>query len=468
MNSNLLLKQDLRSEKWSPDVWRNYPALQQPHYQSRDSLDKVRNKLAALPPLVTFREVLELKAALAEAQEGRRFLLHAGDCAERFDDCTDTHIVNRLKVLCQMGSLLAHALQKPIVKVGRMAGQYAKPRSSDQEARQDISLPSYRGDIVNGAAFEQQARDPEPRRLLDAYAHAAMTLNYTRALAADGFSAFNDPLAWPLDWAARLSKASDYQRNILEAISLADTPVPNNKPYLYGQDSDRIYSSHEALLLEFEEQVTRVASEQDRWFNASTHMPWIGMRTNDLSGAHVAYMSGIENPISVKVGPGTRPDELLQLIERLNPRQEPGRLTLITRMGSTKIASCLPPLLRAVRTAGYKVLWVLDPMHGNTEDSTVGLKTRRFDTIHSEIKQAFQIHANEGVPLGGMHLELTGEYVTECIGGVSGVREMDLPQAYKSAVDPRLNYVQSLELAILIGQAAHTTSHAVNLSVVTN
>ncbi|SDI30071.1 3-deoxy-7-phosphoheptulonate synthase class II [Paraburkholderia phenazinium] len=466
MSSSSPSKQDVRNEKWSPGIWRNYPALQQPQYRSADGLSAVRDKLATLPPLVTSREISELKAALADAQEGRRFLLHAGDCAERFSDCTTAQIVNRIKVLRQMGLLLAHGLRKPIVKIGRFAGQYAKPRSSDWEERSGARLPSYRGDIVNGSTFDHEAREPEPGRLLDAYAHAAMTMNYTRALAADGLSRFDDPLNWPLDWVERSSKATHYLRTISEVIAQAENPAQGRAAFPYAQDADRIYSSHEALLLEFEEPVTRENANRGGWFNASTHMPWIGLRTNDLDGAHVAYSSGIENPIGVKVGAGTTPASVLQLIERLNPRQEAGRLTLITRMGHSKIAASLPPLLQAVRVTGYKVLWVLDPMHGNTEESSTGFKTRRFEAIHSEIEQAFQIHAAEGVPLGGIHLELTGEHVTECVGGASGIREADLSRAYKTAVDPRLNYEQSLELAMLIGQAANASRNTADLAAV--
>jgi len=464
MNSNLSMIQDVRNDKWHPGIWRNHIALQQPNYQDRNLLNNVRNKLATLPPLVGFGEILELKAELAEAQEGRRFLLHAGDCAERFDDCNGEYIVNRIKVLHQMASLLTHGLRKPVIKVGRFAGQYAKPRSSDSEERGAIRLPSYRGDIVNGSVFELEAREPEPKRLLDAYSHAAMTMNYTRALATEGFSIFDDPLNWPMNWMDQSSKAKDYQRIISEVISLGDNPRPLQSSLLGGQYADKIYSSHEALLLEFEETVTREASDGASWFNASTHMPWIGLRTNDIDGAHIAYVSGIENPVSVKVGATTKPAAALRMIERLNPRQEPGRLTFITRMGSGKIGTFLPPLLQAVRAAGYKVLWVLDPMHGNTEESSNGFKTRRFEAIHDEIKQAFQIHADEGVPLGGIHLELTGDDVTECVGGIAGVRETDLPRAYKSAVDPRLNYEQSLELAILIGQAASSSNQIQDLS----
>jgi len=434
---------------WTPDSWQRRPALQQPSYDDPVELARVGAHLAELPPLVTSWEVLALKEAVAEAQEGKRFLLQGGDCAESFADCTSPVISNRLKVLLQMSLVLVHGLKKPVLRVGRFAGQYAKPRSADQETRHGVSLPSFRGDVVNSQEFTAAARRPDPQRLIRAHAHSALTMNFVRALIDGGFADLRHPEYWDLAWVEHSPLAAEYRRmvaGISDSVHFMETLAG---PIASFSKVD-FFTSHEALLLHYEQALTRQVPRNPGWFNLSTHFPWIGMRTAALDGAHVEYFRGIRNPVAVKIGPSVTADQLLPLIDVLDPHAEPGRLTLIHRMGQGKIASALPPLLDAVKREGRRVLWVADPMHGNTENTSNGHKTRRFDNIRSELDQAFDIHAAVGTRLGGVHLELTGEDVTECIGGARGLKEGDLDRAYKSMVDPRLNYEQSLELAMLI------------------
>ena len=435
---------------WSPSSWRTRTALQQPTYPDLAALESSLGELSRLPPLVTSWEILTLKRQLAEAQEGKRFLLQGGDCAESFSDCESGLISNRLKVLIQMSVVLVYGLRLPVVRVGRFAGQYAKPRSADIETRDGVTLPSYRGDIVNAPDFTAEARQPDPRRLLEAHSRSALTMNFVRSLIDGGFADLHHPEYWDLGWVGHSPLADEYRR-MVAAIgdsvrfmeTLSGTPIHN---------ADRVdfYTSHEALLLDYEQALTRQVPRQWGWFNLSTHFPWIGMRTADLDGAHIEFMRGLRNPIAVKVGPSVKPDQLLRLIEALNPDDEPGRLTLIHRMGATKVASSLPALLEAVKREGRRVLWVADPMHGNTESVANGVKTRRFENIRGELELAFDAHAAAGTRLGGVHLELTGEDVTECMGGARDLTETDLARAYRSTVDPRLNYEQSLELAMLI------------------
>ena len=437
------------STDWTPASWQRRVALQQPHYEDADELARATVQLAALPPLVTSWEVLALKQALAEAQEGERFLLQGGDCAESFADCTSPVISNRLKVLLQMSLVMVHGLKKPVLRVGRFAGQYAKPRSADTETRDGVTLPSFRGDVVNGAAFTAQERRADPQRLIKAHAHSALTMNFVRALIDGGFADLHHPEYWDLAWVERSPLAAEYRRmvaaigNSLRFMETLAGPIASFSRVDF-------FTSHEALLLHYEQALTRQVPRNPGWFNLSTHFPWIGMRTAALDGAHVEYFRGIRNPVAVKIGPSVTPDQLLPLIDALNPQDEPGRLTLIHRMGNAGIARALPPLLAAVRREGRRVLWVADPMHGNTESTSNGYKTRRFDNIRGELDQAFDIHAAAGTRLGGVHLELTGEDVTECMGGARDLSETDLMRAYKSMVDPRLNYEQSLELAMLI------------------
>ena len=438
------------AQGWTPSSWRDKPALQMPVYPDAAELAAAQDELRALPPLVTSREILSLKQQLAEAQEGRRFLLQGGDCAESFSECNAEVITNRLKVLLQMSLVLVHGLKVPVVRVGRFAGQYAKPRSADMETRDGVALPSYRGDIVNGPEFTVQARIPDPRRMVKAHARSAMTMNFVRSLIDGGFADLHHPEYWGLGWVGQSPHAAEYQamvENIGDAVRFMETLAGRQMQSLNRVD---FYTSHEALLLPYEEAQTRKVPRADGWFNLSTHFPWIGMRTAALDGAHVEYFRGIQNPVAVKVGPSVTPEQLLPLIDALNPDNEPGRLGLIHRMGAEQIADRLPPLLEAVRREGRRVLWICDAMHGNTESTRNGYKTRRFENIRSEIEQAFDLHAAAGTRLGGVHLELTGENVTECLGGARELTELDLQRAYRTTVDPRLNYEQALEIAMLI------------------
>lgn len=445
---------------WSPESWQLRRAAQQPVYANASALASALAEVRQLPPLVTSWEVLALKRQLAEAAAGRRFLLQGGDCAESFADCDSGTISNRLKVLLQMSVVLIHGLKLPVVRVGRFAGQYAKPRSADTETRDGVTLPSYRGDIINGPGFNAAEREADPRRLVRAHACSAMTMNFVRALIDGGFADLHHPEYWELGWLEHSPRAREYREmvaSIGEAVRFMETLA--GEPIGSFSRVD-FYTSHEALLLHYEQALTRQVPRQWGWFNLSTHFPWIGMRTADIDGAHVEYFRGIRNPIGIKIGPSVEPEQLLELARVLNPANEPGRLTFIHRMGAAKIAERLPPLLQAVRREGIEVLWCCDPMHGNTESLDNGIKTRRFDNIAAELEQAFDLHAAAGTRLGGVHLELTGEDVTECLGGARDLTADDLRRAYRSTVDPRLNYEQSLELAMLIVRKARERARA--------
>ncbi|HXS74223.1 MAG TPA: 3-deoxy-7-phosphoheptulonate synthase class II [Rhodanobacteraceae bacterium] len=435
---------------WQPDTWRARTAQQQPVYEDAGELERALTELSSLPPLVTSWEVLALKHMLAEAQEGKRFLLQGGDCAESFADCNNVVIANRLKVLLQMSLVLIHGLRVPVVRVGRFAGQYAKPRSADLETRDGATLPCYRGDLVNAAEFDAASRRADPQRMLQGHARSAMTMNFVRALVDGGFADLHHPEYWNLSWVEHSPLAEEYRRivaGIGDAVRFMETLA--GEPIASFQRAE-FYTSHEALLLHYEQALTRHVPRQWGWFDLSAHFPWIGMRTADIDGAHVEFCRGIRNPVAVKVGAAMHPEQLKQLIDILNPDDEPGRLTLIHRMGASGIGEHLPRLIEAAKSTGRRVLWCCDPMHGNTETLDNGTKTRRFANIRSELEQAFDIHAAAGSHLGGVHLELTGEDVTECMGGARDLSETDLTRAYKSSVDPRLNYEQSLELAMLI------------------
>lgn len=435
---------------WAPASWRGRDAAQQPVYPDADALAGVLEKLRRLPPLVTSWEILALKKQLAEAQDGRRFLLQGGDCAESFADCESGLVSNRLKVLLQMSLVLVHGLRLPVVRVGRFAGQYAKPRSADLEERGGVTLPSYRGDFINQPEFSAAARAPDPRRMVKGHARSAMTMNFVRALVDGGFADLHHPEYWDLGWVGHSPLAEEYQRMVAavgDAVRFMETI---SGEALHNLNRADFYTSHEALLLPYEESLTRQVPRQWGWFNLSTHFPWIGMRTAALDGAHVEYFRGLRNPVAVKIGPSVAPEQLLRLADVLNPENEPGRLSFIHRMGAAKVGERLPPLLDAMRREGRRVLWICDPMHGNTESTSNGFKTRRFDNIRGELEASFELHAAAGTRLGGVHLELTGENVTECTGGARELTDADLERAYRSTVDPRLNYEQSLEIAMLI------------------
>lgn len=444
---------------WTPQSWRSRPALQQPEYADGQRLERVLSELSCLPPLVTSWEVAQLREQLADAAAGRRFVLQGGDCAERFAYCTSERIANTLKVLVQMSLVLVVGAQRPVVRIGRFAGQYAKPRSADTETRKGVALPAYRGDNVNRPEFTAEARAADADLLLRGYERAALTLNFIRALVKGGFADLHHPEYFDLDWVRDSPLADEYHR-MVEMIGESLQFMENVLGVRAGE-TDRIdfFTAHEALHLACEAAQTRTVPRHAGWFNLSTHFPWVGLRTNDPGGAHVEYLRGIENPVGVKVGAGTTREQVARWMDLLNPQRTPGRLTFIHRFGAGRIAGELPTLIDHVRAAGGSVLWVCDPMHGNTKMTAAGVKTRDFADIYSEVEQAFDIHRARGQQLGGVHIELTGEDVTECIGGERGPSESDLARAYESEVDPRLNYEQSLELGFLIARKMKADGH---------
>jgi 3-deoxy-7-phosphoheptulonate synthase len=433
---------------WSPTSWQTRPAAQQPVYPRAADVDRVVAEISKLPPLVTSWEIGALKAQLAEAARGERFLLQGGDCAESFDHCDSPTIANKLKVLLQISLVLTHGSRKRLIRVGRIAGQYAKPRSDDFETRDGVTLPSYRGDLINRPDFTEAARTPDPELMLRGYERAALTLNFIRSLVSRGFVDPHRLDYWDLDWVKQSPMAEEYRRmarSIGESLSFMENILGVHPGELNWID---YFTSHEGLHLPYEQAQTRRVPRQEGWFDLSTHFPWIGMRTADPAGAHVEYFRGIRNPIGVKIGPAMTPATLRQLIEILHPHDEPGRLTLIHRFGNDAIARSLPALIEAARSTGKTVLWCCDPLHGNTRTTADGFKTRYFEEILGELDQAFDIHAAHGSYLGGMHIELTGEDVTECVGGARGLLEADLKRDYRSQLDPRLNYEQALEIAL--------------------
>jgi len=443
---------------WTPSSWNNKTAAQQPQYNDLGLLDAVVSELSERPPLVTSWEIERLKSQLALAASGQAFLLQGGDCSESFQACRTDPIAKKLKVLLQMSLVLVYGMNKPVIRVGRIAGQYAKPRSSDTETRGGVTLPSYRGDCVNRIPFTAEDRENRPELLLEAYSRAAQTLNYLRALAEGGFADIHHPENWELDFVNQSKKSQQYHQivgGISDSLRFIETigGVTNG-------DLSRVdfYTSHEALLLPYEQSLTRQPINGNGWYNLGTHYPWIGDRTRAKDGAHVEYFRGIANPIGLKVGPTASPKDLTDLMEILNPDRQPGRLTLICRFGAQKIQTCLPPLIEAVQKIKHPVLWAVDPMHGNTVTTDHGIKTRHFDQILSEVRDSFLIHQHHDTIVGGIHLELTGNDVTECIGGAGGLQSTDLDRAYESKVDPRLNYEQAMEIAFLIAGQARKSS----------
>lgn len=426
--------------------------MQQPEYPDPEALQKALDELAALPPLVTSWEIVALREHFAQAAAGKCFVLQGGDCAERFADCNSRRIANQLKVLIQMSLVLVQGTQKPVVRVGRFAGQYAKPRSADFEEVNGQRLPAFRGDLVNRPEQTPEARTPDPSLLLRGYERAALTLNFIRALVKGGFADLHHPEYWDLDWTRHSHQADEYHRmlrSITESLRFMENILGTSAA---GSDRIDFYTSHEALLLPYEQAQTRRVPHRPGWFNLSTHFPWVGIRTASPDGAHIEYLRGISNPLGVKIGPGLSVADILRIAEKLNPQNEPGRLVLIHRYGAARIAAELPPVIEAVLREGRRVLWICDPMHGNTRRTLNGFKTRSFDDIESELSQAIDIHPQCGSILGGMHIELTGENVTECTGGARGLCDADLARAYESEVDPRLNYEQALELALLVAR----------------
>jgi 3-deoxy-7-phosphoheptulonate synthase len=437
---------------WHPASWHTRKAQQQPHYTDAAALDRAIADLSRLPPIVVSWEVDALRERLAAAQRGDAFLLQAGDCAESFAECESDKIAKQLKVILQVSLVLLHGLKRPIVRVGRMAGQYAKPRSADTETRDGITLPSYRGDIINHPEFTAEARAADPQLLLRGYERAALTLNFVRALIDGGFADLHHPEYWDLGFLRHSPAREAYERIVRSISDSLDFFESLTGGPVHATGRVDFYASHEGLHLQYEQAQTRFIPRGQQWYNLSTHMPWIGMRTAQLDGAHVEYFRGIANPVGVKVGAAMDSEWLQGLVTTLNPNNQPGRLTLIHRFGAKDIEKSLPRLISAVRETGQSVLWVCDPMHGNTESTVGGYKTRRLENVQKELELAFAIHEANGSRLGGVHLEMTGEDVTECTGGARGLSDADLARAYKSQVDPRLNYEQALELAFVIAE----------------
>lgn len=436
--------------KWTPDSWQSYAYLQAAAYPDLAQLERAVHQLSNLPPLVSSIEIDQLRKALAKAGRGEAFILQGGDCAESFQDCCANIISNKLKIMLQMSLILLHGMRKPIIRVGRIAGQYAKPRSSDFETIDGITLPSYRGDLVNTLKFDAVSRTPNPKLMLQGYSYAATTLNYIRTLLNSGFADLNNPEQWDLRFVDHSPQAKQYYQivhGISDSLDFLDTIGGIRNSSLNKVD---FYTSHEALHLHYEQALTRRIN--NTWYNLSTHFPWIGMRTAQIDSAHLEFMRGIANPIGIKVGPSATSEWLLEVLKCLNPKKEEGRLLLISRMGASQVNQLLPPLIETVKESAIPVTWSCDPMHGNTETTSDGIKTRHFDNILSELKQVLTIHQEMKSYLGGVHFELTGENVTECIGGARGLSAADLKDAYFSLVDPRLNYEQSLEMALLLSQ----------------
>lgn len=439
---------------WTPVSWRDKTIRQVPEYPDQAAVTKVEETLAAYPPLVFAGEARKLKTHLGQVAEGKAFLLQGGDCAESFAEFHPNHIRDTFKVLLQMAVVLTFGAACPVVKVGRLAGQFAKPRSAGTETIDGVELPSYRGDIVNGIEFNNGARQPDPERLLRAYNQSASTLNLLRAFAQGGFADLHQVHRWNLEFVEGSAQGERYQelgRRIDETIAFmkACGLTPEKSPELRETD---FYTSHEALLLNYEQALTRVDSLSGEWYDCSAHMVWIGDRTRNIDEAHVEFARGIKNPIGMKCGPSMETDDLIRLIDVLNPENEPGRLTLIARMGHDQVEEKLPRLVRAVQQEGRKVIWSCDPMHGNTIKSSSGYKTRPFDRILAEVKGFFNVHRAEGSYAGGVHFEMTGQDVTECIGGAQAISEDRLGDRYHTHCDPRLNASQALELAFLIAE----------------
>ena len=439
---------------WTPASWRRRPAAQLPDYPDTRALAEVEERLAHSLPLVFAGEIQTLRQQLAEVAAGQAFLLQGGDCAESFADHSEPAITDTFRVLLQMAVTLTFAAACPVVKVGRLAGQFAKPRSAATETRHGVTLPSYRGDIVNDLDFSPAARQPDPRRQLRAYAQSAATLNLLRALAQGGFADLHRVQQWNLDFLRASPQGARYQDladrisetlAFMRACGLDAATDPQVRQVSF-------YTSHEALLLGYEQALTRLDPQTGEWYDGSAHFLWIGERTRQLDGAHVEFMRGIANPIGLKVGPTVDPDALLRLLDALNPANQPGRLTLISRMGAERIEAALPPLIRATQREGRAVVWCCDPMHGNTQETGAGYKTRPFARILAEMQRFFAIHRAEGGIPGGMHFELTGQDVTECLGGAQAITEQGLADRYHTQCDPRLNASQSLELAFLIAE----------------
>ena len=441
-------------KKWNTNSWKQYPAKHLPVYEDKKELDMVLGKLKAYPPLVFAGETRSLKKSLADVVEGKAFLLQGGDCAESFAEFNADNLRDTFRLILQMAAVLTYGASLPIVKVGRLAGQFAKPRSEATENRDGIALPSYLGDIINGIEFTKEQRAPDPERMIKAYSQAASALNLLRAFSTGGYADLHEVHRWNLDFLEGSAQDNKYRiiaDRIGECLDFMKACGINKNTAGLISTVD-FFTSHEALLLSYEESLTRVDSLTGKYYDCSSHMLWIGERTRSLDEAHIEFMRGIGNPIGVKIGPTTSTDDIINLINKLNPENEAGKLTLISRMGKDKIGNILPNLVRKVDSEGMKVVWSCDPMHGNTFKAQTGYKTRAFDNIMSEVEQFFQIHRSEGTYAGGIHLEMTGQDVTECVGGAQEIKEENLGDRYHTHCDPRLNASQGLELAFRLSE----------------
>jgi len=446
------------SQAWSPVSWKAKLAAQQVVYKDRVAVERACEKLGSLPPLVTSWEIERLKAEIAEAQEGKRFILQGGDCAETLADCRPEVITNKLKILLQMSLVLIHGLKKPVTRVGRIAGQYAKPRSNPVETGEidgsAVELPSYFGDLVNESTFRADAREPNPHLMVRGYQHAAMTLNFIRSLVEGGFADLHHPEYWDLSFVSHASlsdeRRADYQRMTRTLSDGLRFMEALGERTIEDMTRVEFFTSHEGLNLLYESSQTRKVPRREGYYDLTTHLPWIGERTRALDGAQVEFLRGSAHPVGVKIGPTASAEDVLALLSVLNPGNEPGRIVLISRFGAGKVAGVLPELLGRVTEAGRRVLWMCDPMHGNGTVTDTGIKTRDFGAIARELEEVIAAHEAAGTHLGGVHFELTGEDVTECVGGAAGVGEADLSLNYASVCDPRLNYQQALELAFVL------------------
>ena len=439
-------------KSWTPDSWKILPAEQQPDWEKSEAYSKVISEISGYPPLVFAGEVRALKQQLGDAAQGNGFLIQGGDCAETFDDFRADSIRDKLKILLQMSVVLTYGASCNVVKLGRIAGQFAKPRSANTETRDGIELPSYRGDAVNDINFNEDSRKQNPKRLLRTYNQSAATLNLLRAFTTGGFADLNKVHVWNQEFIAQSPQGKRYEEiaNSIDDALIFMKAVGINSDNTSALKLAEFFTSHEALLLGYEHALTRQDSLTGKWYNCSAHFLWIGDRTRQPNGAHVEFLSGVDNPIGIKVGPTINEEELIALCEKLNPENEWGKLTLISRMGADTVRSKLPPLIKTIKESGQKVLWVCDPMHGNTYKTDNGYKTRHFDTILEELEHFFAIHRAEETIPGGVHFELTGDNVTECLGGAREISDSDLNSRYETACDPRLNNEQSLELAFLV------------------
>ena len=448
------MTEDPSNSGWNPTSWRTKARAQAVEYPDAKELERAERALGELPPLVTSWEIEHLRTLLGSAEEGKRFVLQGGDCAESVQDCTSTLIANKLKILLQMSLVLVHGGKLPVVRIGRFAGQYAKPRSKTMETRGGVTLPSYFGDLVNRDEFTEESRRPDPWQMVRGYKHAALTLNFIRSLVDGGFADLHHPEYWDLSFVKRESLSAavraEYERmttNLADGLRFMEALGERTVDDLTRVE---FFTSHEGLHLNYEEAQTRRVPRREGWYNLTTHMPWIGERTRAIDGAHIEYFRGIRNPVGVKLGPGSTVTDVLALARALNPKKEAGKLVFITRLGAEKAPVVLGPLIEAMKSEGERALWMCDPMHGNSTTTSTGIKTRNFDAILQELQETYDVHRATGVPMGGVHFELTGEDVTECVGGASGVTEADLNTNYATRCDPRLNYQQALEMAFLL------------------